>query len=209
MYDILSSDLPNMRDDTLKRVAVPRSIRTWMRRASREADAISGRSRTALEKSLRAIFKQELSTCFRSAIRDAAMGLALPLPGIRLDWASMASDREGPLGGRVASEISRRATMDRRLSPKDIVERSLEAATRSHLDGYVRELECQVRPDRDPVARRLLRQLRRDIEDVGLRKFAAATLRDDGPGSARPEQPALSLDENLLVEGRHSQGVQP
>lgn len=198
-----------MRDDIFKRVAVPRSIRTWMRRASNEADAISGRSRAALESSLCTILKRELSNRFQSALRDAAKESEPLLPGIGLHWAIMASDSEGPLGDRVASEISRRAAMDRSLSAKQIVVKSLEAAASSHLDGYVREFESHVRPDRDPVARKTLQQLRRDIEDLGLKKFAEATIRDDGLRSARLERPALSLDENLLVEGQHGLGVQP
>ena len=139
-----------MRDDIFKRVAVPRSIRTWMRRASNEADAISGRSRAALESSLCTILKRERSNRFQSPLRDAAKESEPLLPGIGLHLAIMASDSEGPLGDRVASEISRRAAMDRSLSARQIVVKSLEAAASSHLDGYVREFESHVRPDRDP-----------------------------------------------------------
>ena len=201
-----------MRDDIFKRVAVPRSIRTWMRaRASNEADAISGRSRAKRSRQFVVHHSQTraLQSSFQSALRDAAKESEPLLPGIGLHWAIMASDSEGPLGDRVASEISRRAAMDRSLSARQIVVKSLEAAASSHLDGYGREFESHVQPDRDPVARKTLQQLRRDIEDVGLKKFAEATIRDDGLRSRRLERPTLSLDENLLVEGQHGLGVQP
>lgn len=104
-----------MRDDIFKRVALPRSSSAWMSRASGQADAISGHSRVALDSSLCIVFEQEFITRFQSALLDLAKEADLLLPGIRLHWACMAPDAEGPLGDRVAAEILCRAAMDRSL----------------------------------------------------------------------------------------------
>ena len=114
-----------MRDDVLKRVPLPSPIRTWMRRASREADANPGRSRTALRHALMHVVERECSARFLDHLRRLLTAPVLGFRRIEPNWKTIAVSASGALEARFAPEMSLPRLGGPRMTSRDAAARSL------------------------------------------------------------------------------------
>ena len=196
-----------MRDDILKRVPVPPAMRTWARRASREADSHNGRSRVALENALHAECSRDISSDFRKDLRRLCDILARPT----LSKDPMSWIRNRPGGGGLLEHHVRNKLLQilqrGLVGTRDLHSRIRDFmvhALRDRIEGYIRAFEVLSHPDRDPKARRMIDQMRGDLASVDLNVIANDHLGDGRNRHKQFKMQAVSPDEDLLCKTANS-----
>ena len=191
-----------MRDDIFKGAAVPRAVRMWAKKASREADRRNGRSLAAFEAAVHAECNREISPRFCQEfrrIRDRPEALALlddPIP-----WIHRPSGDGGPLEDSVRTAISQFLESGRP-SSTELVSQAIEClalAMRDRMRTYIREIEAKGDPVHDPVMWRMIDCMRADAASTDYRLVARRRLLNGQNRSGRPKAQPVSPDEDLSL----------
>lgn len=195
-----------MRDDIFKRVPRPRKVRQWVKCSSREADAVSGRSKDALLEAVRDYCNREISPEFKSAVRRLISTPADVSESLSRGDARWLSDSKGAPLERQVREGMRYHLAVNKMTLKEATVTSMEEALRTRMQSDIRAFEAVAHPDHDSDALRCSNQMHSDSKKVKLRAVAEDCLLRGLPLGATSGKAALSLDENLLDDSSARSG---